>query len=216
MTQMLILQLSPRKSGTSKRLASMCSEYLMSNEKQVNLIEFYSNLDKIDMILREIEKSDTIILCGPCYINHYPADTIFLLEQINENKNILHNQNVYGIIQGGMPYIHTHESGIKTLELFCEDLNITFKGAFVIGMGAMLDGKPLDKLPNGRKVKKNYLLFLQHIVNGEHSSDELYQKAQLKLPTFLYRMLAKRMNDTIDKDLADRGIDLSKPSPYWK
>lgn len=215
MNQAVIINLSPREKGTSTMLASLCSDYLLSYDKKVKLLHLYTSIHKIDSILKEIEAADTIVFSGPCYINHFPADTIYLLEKISENKEILHNQNVYGVIQGGMPYIHTHESGVKTLELFCEELNITYRGSFVVGLGAMLNGKPLDQLINGKKVKKNYLLFLEHIVKGESSPDILYQNAQVKLPKLVYKLMAKGMNKKIDKDLEEKGIDYLQPSPYW-
>jgi hypothetical protein len=215
MSHVVIINLSPRENKTSNMLASMCSDYLLLHGKKVKLFHLYKAMKQIDSLLMGIEEAATIVFCGPCYINHFPADTIYLLEQINENKTILHNQNMYGVIQGGMPYVHTHESGVKTLELFCEDLKISYKGSFVVGLGAMLNGQKLDKLINGKKVKKNYITFLQHILNGEYSPDKLYQESQIKLPQNIYWLLSKGMNKTINKELEEKGIDYLLPSPYW-
>ena len=216
MKNVVIINLSPRKNGTSAMLAKMCKEYLLENEKNVETVDLYSHLEDMGTVLSLLDKADTIVMSGPCYIDHYPADTIYLLEQMSTHPEILHKQNLYGIIQGGMPYVHTHESGIRTLELFCQDCNINYKGAFVMGLGAMLNGQQLDKLINGKKVKKSYLAFLNNISNGEISPESLYKNVQIKMPTIVWKYLAKKMNNTINKELTEKGIDYLQPSPYWK
>lgn len=216
MKQTLIINLSPREKGSSCMLASMCKEYLLSQGKQVKLFHLYKILPSIDLLLKDVKESDTIILSGPSYINHFPADTIYLLEKLKENKHIFHNQNMYGIIQGGMPYVHTHESGVKTLALFCKDISISYKGSFIIGFGAMLNGQTLDKLINGKKVKKNFNLFLQNILEENRSPDTLFLECQIKAPGFLYQLLSGYMNKKIDKDLKEKGIDYQEESPYWQ
>lgn len=206
-----IINLSPRTSGTSAMLANLCAASLAAG-----VIDLYPNLKRPEVILEKIEESDTVILSGPCYVDSYPADTVYLLEQIKEHSDILHGQNLYGIIQGGMPYVHTHESGLKMLQLFCRDCNLNYKGGFVLGMGAMLDGKPLSKLPNAKKAEKAFAEFLHHIKIGEESPAKLYYEAQAKIPVLMCRYLSHRMNKTIDKDLKKRGIDYRQPSPYYK
>lgn len=215
MNQATIFNLSPRKNKTSNMLANTCNNYLLSFGISAKLFHLYDTLDNIDSLLAAIDKSHTIIFCGPSYINHYPADTMYLLEEIYKNQEVLHNQNVYGIIQGGMPYVHTHQSGVKTLELFCEEINISYKGSFVMGMGAMLDGQPLDKLLNGKKVKKNFQVFMENIRKGEFSSDFLYQSCQFKIPRILCKFLAKNMNQSIDKNIKKNGFNPLQASPYW-
>jgi multimeric flavodoxin WrbA len=216
MKNTIIINLSPRKSGTSKMLAMMCYDNLISNGKNVKIVDLYSYLDDIGTILNLIQEADTIVMSGPSYIDHFPADTIYLLEQMSSHREILHGQSVYGMIQGGMPYVHTHESGLKTLELFCKDCNITYKGSFVIGLGAMLNGQPIDKLINGKKVKKSYLIFLNNISDGKYSPESLYKNVQIKLPSIVYKVLANRMNKSINKELLEKEIDFLQPSPYWK
>lgn len=216
MINAVIINLSPRKEGTSAMFAKMCKEYFIAEKKNVEIVDLYPYLDKTDTILELIKEADTIVLSGPCYINHFPADTIFLLEQMINHPEILHGQYLYGIIQGGMPYVHTHESGIRTLELFCNDCNIIFKGAFVMGLGAMLNGQSLDKLINGKKVKKSFLSFLDNIVNGIFSPDSLYKDVQIKMPIFVIKYLSKRMNKSISREFKEKEIEYLQPSPYWE
>ena len=161
-----------------------------------------------------IRESESIIMVGPCYIDTYPADTVYLLEQLEINRDVLHGQDLYGVIQGGMPYVHTHESGLKMLELFAGENDLNYKGGFVIGMGAMLNGQPLDKLLNGKKVEQGFEHFLDNVAKRLNSPPDLYYQAQLKMPGLVYWLMAKMMNRKIDKDRREKGIGDQAQSPY--
>ncbi len=214
MKKILLINASPRQKGTSFVLAQMCKEYLESRGHHIKLIHLYPSLNNLDNLYRAVEEADTLILSGPCYINTYPADTIALLEELAARKELLHGKSLYGIIQGGMPYVHTHESGLSLLEMFSKKCNISFKGGFVMGMGAILNGQPITKLPNSKKIIRQLYIFFDHIEKNEVSPRQVYQAAQLKMPGFIYSIMARIMNRTIDKDLLKHGIDVKQASPY--
>jgi multimeric flavodoxin WrbA len=214
MRKMLLINASPRQKGTSFVLLQMCKAYLEDRGHQTDLIHLYSNLNNMDKLLNAIEDADTVILSGPCYINTYPADTIAFLEELSVHNEFLHGQSLYGIIQGGMPYAHTHESGLSLLDIFCRKYDMSFKGGFVMGMGAILGGQPVTKLPNSKTIIRQLNIFFDHIEKDEASPSQVYQKAQFKVPGFIYGIMAKKMNQTIDKDLRNHGIDVNQISPY--
>ena len=83
-----------------------------------------------------------------------------------------------------------------------------------MGMGAMLDGQPLNRLPNAKKVERQLMLFFKHIHNGEDSPDSVYEASLMKMPGLVTRILAALMNRKIDKTLSARGINPYQPSPY--
>lgn len=214
MKKVVIINLSPRKTGTSMMLANHCKEFLLARNCQVEILHLYPNLKNLSPLLVAIGEAQLIIMVGPCYIDTYPADTIYLLEALEKNSEVLHGQDLYGIIQGGMPYVHTHESGLKMLELFARENGLCYQGGFVIGMGAMLNGQPLNKLLNGKKVEKEFELFLENIANQENSPPELYHRAQLKMPGVIYWFMAAIMNRRIDKERREKGIGNEIKSPY--
>lgn len=214
MKKAVVINLSPRKKGTSMMLANRCQNYLVDQNYSVGIIHLYPNLKDLQPILEAIKESQTILMIGSCYINTYPADTVYLLEELQNKNEVLHGQNLYGIIQGGMPYVHTHESGLKMLELFARENGLNYKGGFVIGMGAMLNGQPLDKLINGKKVEKGFSLFMEHLAKEENSPSALYHDAQLKMPGMVYWLMAKAMNRKIEKFRQEKGIGDHQKSPY--
>lgn len=214
MKTVLIINLSPRKKGTSVMLAHRCQEFLEKGHSQVTLMHLYAHLNDLAPVLAGINGAKTIIMIGPCYIDTYPADTIYLLEAMEKNQEILHGQNLYGIIQGGMPYVHTHESGLRTLACFASENNLNYQGGFVMGLGAMLNGETLEKLPNGKKVARQFELFLNHVSKDEASPKSVYDEAQLKMPGWVYGMMAKAMNRKIDHERREMGIRDNEKSPY--
>lgn len=214
MKKKLLINASPRTKGTSFVLLQMCKEYLEDKGLMCELIHLYPSMNNKYELWKSIKDADTLIICGPCYINTYPADTISFLEELSAHEELLHGQSLYGIIQGGMPYVHTHESGLSLLDMFCKKYNMIFKGGFVMGMGAILNGQPISKLPNSKTIVRQLNIFFDNIEKDEESTPEVYQKAQFKLPSFLFSIMSKRMNRIIDKDLRKHGIDVRQISPY--
>lgn len=194
-------------------LANRCREFLLSRDYLVEILHLYPNLKDLNPLLTVINEAGSIIMVGPCYIDTYPADTVYLLEELEKNHSVLHGQTLYGIIQGGMPYVHTHESGLKMLELFARENGLRYKGGFVIGMGAMLNGRPLSKLLNGKRAEKMFGRFLENVAKQENSPAALYHEAQLKMPGLVYWLMAKIMNRKIEKERREKQGD-QKKSPY--
>lgn len=214
MKKIVLINVSPRTKGTSHVMLQMCKTHMEVSGYQTELVHLYQNLNHLDKVISAAVEADTLIISGPCYINTYPADTIALLEELLAHKEQLQGKSMYGIIQGGMPYAHTHESGLYMLVMFCRKCGVNFKGSFVMGMGAYLDGKPLSNLPNGKRVLRQLDKFFVNIVKDEVSPPELYQKAQLKLPGILFKIMVRKMNQTIDLDLKKHGIDVNQINPY--
>jgi multimeric flavodoxin WrbA len=214
MRNILLINLSPRTQGTSFMLLQKCADYLTARGHLAKLIHLYPSLKDKTQLLKAVNAADTLILGGPCYVNTYPAETLTLLEELSAHKDILHGQSLYGIIQGGMPYAHTHESGLALLEIFGLKCNVNYKGGFVMGLGAMLNGKPLEKLLNGKTVIRQFEIFSEHISRDENTPKEDYLKAQFQVPVFIFRIMAIGMNRRIKKDLQKRGIDINQKSPY--
>lgn len=214
MKRFLLINLSPRREGTSVTLLNACKEYLDAKGHLCGTMNLYPSLKDPVALFEAVAGTDALVFSGPCYINTYPADTIWLLQELAARRELLHGQTVYGMIQGGMPYAHTHASGLTMLELFCRKTGLQYNGGFVMGLGAMLNGQPLSKLFNAKAVVRQLNVFFGHVDKGEVSPPAVYEAATLKLPALIYRVMAKMMNRIQDKDLKSRGIDIHQPSPY--
>jgi len=215
MKKALAINVSPRKEGTSAMLVNILKSELEDLGNKVNIAHLYSHIKNFETVFDMINDADTIIVCGPCYVNTYPADTTRFLEEMATKRDIFHGQNLYGIIQGGMPYAHTHISGLNMLKIFAAKVGMQYKGGFVMGLGAMLEGQPISKLPNGKKVMRQLNVFYRNIHNGKESPDCLYEAALLKMPGIITRVLVAVMNRRIDKIFSAKGMDAHQPSPYF-
>jgi len=214
MRNIVAINVSPRKQGTSVTLLKCLRDELEQRGNHVHIVHLYSHLKNMQPISDAVNNADTIVISGPTYTNTYPADTTRLLEEWFSSPDILHGQNLYGIIQGGMPYAHTHISGLNMLSIFASKVNLRYQGGFIMGLGAMLNGQPLSKLPNSKKVERQLGIFFEHIAKGEESSNCVYEVSLIKIPRFIVRMLVVLVNRKTDKEYAERGMNASQSSPY--
>jgi len=206
--QVLLMSASPRSEGTSTMLLQRIQRTIGGD-----IVFLYK--EKTETLLDRIEKAETIVLSGPCYINSYPSPVIALLEAAAE-RSPWRGQNLYGIINGGMPYIHTHQSGIDSLEIFAEQCNFTWKGGFVLGGGAMLNGQPLEKHLAAKRVVPAFDAFTQHIAAKEASPKSLYVDAQPIPGKLTTRFFAKMLSFMVTRNLKKHGHDIRGPRAYFK
>ncbi len=192
-------------------LANLCKTYLEGYGQQAEVVQLYSD-GGMDDVINAVQSADTVVISGPCYVNTYPAMVTKLLTEWE--RRALRGQKVYGIIQGGMPYTHTHKSGLNLLEVFADKTGLRYHGGFVCGMGAMVDGVSLDRLPNAKKMKRQLNVFFANIRDGKVSGDAVYESAAMKMPTLLAKLLARMLSRSVDKSYAELGLDAKRDSPY--
>lgn len=190
----LLICASPRKKGTSMML-------LERIEKSIGgKIIFLPQKGSFDEIVNYMQKAETIIISGPTYINSYPARLYELLEFASNNYSF-NNQKLYGIINGGMPYIHTHEHGLRYLKLFAQENNLKWMGGFVLTTGAILDGQPLEKHLNSKKVIENFDKFVNCINQQVYASESLSLKSEYIPPKFMVYIISKILTYKVVRNL---------------
>lgn len=205
------INLSPRKAGTSAMLAEMTGRML----SHPGTIYHYPDLLRADGDEREewLSGYDVLVFSGPCYIMTYPADALIVFDLLKRHACMV-GKKIYGIIQGGMPTLHTHEHGLESLKLFAGQCNAQYMGGFVMGLGAMLDGRPPEHLPNGKKVIKQLEIFAACVEKGIYADPKIYEAAEIKIPVPVLKAMAFSMNRSMIRDMKRRGIDYKAESPY--
>lgn len=214
MAAYLVLNLSPRPKGTSAMLSRQCAEYLVNQGKTARAMGLYKHLTDLSPLLEAARDADALVFIGPCYLNTYPADTYRLLAAMCESGIEYTGKRVYAMIQGGMPYAHTHENGLSAVRLFAGQCGAQYMGGFVMGLGPLVDGESLDKLPHAKKVKRALDGFFAQIANLQPAPNAQYMKAQFPTPPLLGYVLTKFMNRGRRKDFEAHGIDYNQPNPY--
>ncbi|NMA17772.1 MAG: NAD(P)H-dependent oxidoreductase [Clostridiaceae bacterium] len=205
----MLLCASPRRKGTSAMLLERVRNLTGGD------VVFLPQKDSLEEFAMTMKQAETIVISGPCYINTYPARLIELLETASRSGGFS-GQKLYGIINGGMPYIHTHRHGLTTLQLFAEQNHLSWQGGFVLGGGAMLDGKPLENHMSRKKVVPAFNQFIRHIAEGSSSLDSLYEQAQTPPGRFVTRIFSKFLTSMVLKNLKKHGHDPNAPNWYLR
>ena len=83
-----------------------------------------------------------------------------------------------------------------------------------MGMGAMLNGQPPEKLFNVKRVIPQLRLFFDHVEKGEESPRQVFEAARLRMPGPVWRLMARYAKKSMDRDLQKHGMDVKQQSPY--
>ena len=205
----LLLCASPRRMGTSAMLLKRI-QAVSGGE-----IIYLPQKGSLDETVLAMQKAPAIVISGPCFINTYPARLIELLEAASLTGGF-EGQKLYGVINGGMPYVHTHRHGLTCLQLFAEKNRLDWQGGFALGGGAMLDGKPLEQHLNRKKIVPAFDLFIQHIAEGSPSPDSLYEQAQIPPGKIMTRVFAKILSFMVVRRIKKFGHDPEAPNWYLR
>lgn len=208
-TKLLLLCASPRREGTSAMLLERIRAVTGGE------VVFLPQKDSLDKLAQAMRQAETIVVSGPSYINTYPARLVELLETATRLGGFS-GQKLYGIINGGMPYMHTHRHGLSILKLFAEQNMLHWQGGFVLGGGAMLDGQPLEKHMNRKRIVPAYDRFIQHVAEGTPSSDTLYEQAQTPPGRLVTLIFAKLLTFMVEKRIKEYGHDPAAPNWYLR
>ncbi len=207
--EIMLLCASPRRKGTSTMLLERIRD-ITGGE-----IFFLPQRGGLDELVTAMQQAKTIVISGPCYINTYPARLVELLEMAAQVGGFS-GQKLYGIINGGMPYVHTHRHGLILLQLFAEQNHLTWQGGFVLGGGAMLDGNSLENHMGRKKVVPAFDQFVRNIKEGTLATDSLYEQVQFAPGIFVTRIFARLMTFLVEKNLKKYGHDPKAPNWYLR
>ncbi len=205
----LLICASPRSNGTSAMLLERVSD-ITGGE-----LHFIPRKGSLDKLVAKMQAAAAIVISGPCYVNTCPARLIELLETASMSGGFS-TQKLYGIINGGMPYIHTHQHGMMLLQNFAKQNNLLWQGGFILGVGAMLDGQDLEKHIRQKTVVPAFNQFIEHIVAGTASPDSLYEEAQKPPGPLMTRIAAKFLTSMVIKNIKKHGHDPEAPNWYLR
>lgn len=208
-SEIVLICASPRRRGTSAMLLERIRAVTGGE------VVYLPQKGSLEALVQTMRQASTIVISGPSYINTYPARLIELLETASSTGGFS-GQKMYGIINGGMPYIHTHRHGLICLHLFAEQNNLLWQGGFVLGGGAILDGKPLEKHMNRKKIVPAFDQFIRHIQTGTSSPDSLYEQAQSPPGKIITGIIAKLLTSKVERNLKKYGHDPKAPNWYLR
>lgn len=207
--EIMLLCASSRRKGTSAMLLERIR--LVTGGEVI----FLPQKGSLNEVILAMQQAAAIVISGPCYINTYPARLVELLETASLMGGFS-GQKLYGVINGGMPYVHTHRHGLSCLKLFAKQNHLSWQGGFVLGGGAMLDGQPLEKHMNRKKIVPAFDRYIRHIAEGGPSPDCLYEQAQTPPGHIMTRVFARLLTFMVVRRIKKHGHDPDAPNWYLR
>lgn len=139
---------------------------ITKNLDKYNIFEL-KNKD-YDNIINSINKSDTIILVFPLYVDSPTSITISFLDYIIDNQISLKNKNIYTIINCGFREGEQNITALNIIKRCCEKTEANYKGSLLIGSGEIV-GKKKYKFISNNVLKK--LKEFSNIINENRNKE---------------------------------------------
>ncbi|PKM94347.1 MAG: hypothetical protein CVU84_09745 [Firmicutes bacterium HGW-Firmicutes-1] len=215
MLKYLLINGSPRKTGTSysfARTIKMLIEKEGNNAEIIHVYDYFDGKESIHNLKTIIPEYDTLALIAPLYVDTLPyPDIWFLEEMLKDCKDELNTKGLFAIGQCGFPDITRCEPLLDVCKFFAEETKMNWLGGLAYGGGAILNGALLENLgKKGETITAAFKCALDSI----HQNKPISQKAQalitLKIPKLLYRPLAVFLNNNARKTAKKNGICLER------
>lgn len=219
MQQLLLLNGSVRKQGTSKCFMEYIAEQLLKKGKAVRAIDLIDVFDhKIAMqeLIGQIKAADCIGIVSCCYSNSLAYPTIVVLEQLaRQGKEELKGKRIFAIAHGGMPYLDVHEHCILLCQCFANEMQMDYIGGAIRGLTPIINGEKLDeKNKMAKKIMKGLDLLVDDILNDRSISSKVQDIFNINIPSIVNYPLAAFMNHLQEKDRKAKGIINFDKQPY--
>jgi multimeric flavodoxin WrbA len=211
----LLLVGSPKGPGsTSKSLGTFLLDHLHEKGFETERIYVYPSVKDErghENLFSAIDHSDILILAFPLYVDSLPSPVIGALEIIAEHRREMDKpkrQSFVAICNCGFPETHQTETALAICRRFALETGMEWAGGLGLGMGAAIDGKPLEKLGfMTRNVRKSLKLTANALASGNPVPQEaLDLMAKPFMPIWLYLWFGNlgwrrqaRKNGVLDK-----------------
>ena len=140
--------------------------------------------DSYETIIDSINKSDTIVLAFPLYVDSPPSKVLSLLDYIIDNKINIKNKLIYVIVNCGFREGIQNKTAVDIIKLWCKKTNAKYMSSIQIGAGEIIGNKKYKIMSTTarRKLKK----FSKIIKNKQKHSDIITTVDYLTNKTFCY------------------------------
>ena len=157
-----------------------------------NYLDDYNTYDLINHnftdIISSINKSDTIILAFPLYVDSPNSLTLQLLDYIYDNNIDLANKNLYVIINCGFREGTHNITALNIIKNWAKKININYKGAILIGAGEIVGKKKYNYITS---IATNKLKKFSKCIKDNQTTKDIITTMDL-LTNRLYIMFANK------------------------
>lgn len=210
---LLLLNGSPRKNGTSYSFARTLGIQAEKNNHIVNIVHVYDYFDgkeTIDSLWELIAQCDCIGLIAPLYVDTLPYPDIWLLEILKQQnyQDLLTDKDFFVICQYGFPDITRSEPLLNTCEFFAKDCKMHWLGGLGYGGGPMINGTLIEDLgKQGKKITAVFDKLLDAVMYRKSIPIDCQAQFGVKIPKYMYPFLSFYLNGKAYKEAKKHGIE---------
>lgn len=190
--------------GSPKVINSNSSYFINIITKNLDEYNIFELKEKdYNNIINSINKTETIILAFPLYVDSPTSITLAFLDYIVDNEITLKDKSIYTIINCGFREGEQNITALNIIKRWCEKVKATYKGSILIGAGEIVGNKKYKFI--SKKALKNLKEFSNVIKKNKNK--EIITTMDL-LKDKLYCFLANiswnkkgRLNNLTKKEL---------------
>ena len=190
--------------GSPKVINSNSSYFINLITKKLDKYNIFELKDtNFNNIIDSINKSKTIILVFPLYVDSPTSVTLAFLDYIIDNKITLNDKSIYTIINCGFKEGKQNISALNIIKRWCEKVEANYKGSILIGASEIV-GKKKYKFISNKALKslKEFSNIIKENKNKEiiTTMDLLNDKAYCILANLSWNKKG-RINNLTKKEL---------------
>jgi hypothetical protein len=195
----LLLVGSPRESkSNSFSLGSFLMKKLSENGVETTTImvkDALKSKERVEDMLKEIDKTELIVLAFPLYVDSLPAMDIKLLQIISEHRSgSTDRKGFIPLVNCGFPEAHHNGTAISICRNFASRANLEWRGGLSLGGGMAIASRPLEESGGvARNVIKSLEMAAQSLAVEEPIPKESEERMALPVaPKWLFVRLGNR------------------------
>ena len=193
--------------GNSAKFARKLKASLNTDPEIIDLRE---HLDDVSGLVQELEKTETIVLCMPLYVDGLPAQLIRLMETFRREYRG-GKARIYLLANMGLYESKQLRNLFSAVRQWCADMDFEYCGGLGISagelIGTLIDQKSFDNISNKKVIEG--IECLAEAVNSGKVMEDIFAEPH-HFPRWLYIAIANTNWNRLAKKAGIRPKDLYK------
>ena len=193
--------------GNSAKFARKLKASLNTDPEIIDLRE---HLDDVSGLVQELEKTETIVLCMPLYVDGLPAQLIRLMETFRREYRG-GKARIYLLANMGLYESKQLRNLFSAVRQWCADMDFEYCGGLGINagelIGTLIDQKSFDNISNKKVIEG--IECLAEAVNSGKVMEDIFAEPH-HFPRWLYIAIANTNWNRLAKKAGIRPKDLYK------
>ncbi len=191
--------------GNSAKFARKLKEQLKADPE---IIDLRNRMDDMPGLVHELEKTETIVLCMPLYVDGLPAQVIRLLETFQKEYRG-GRARIYLLANMGLYESKQLVNLFGAIRRWCAEMDFEYCGGLGISagelVGTLIDQRSFDNISN-KKVLEG-ISCLAKAINNESAMEDVFAEPH-HFPRWLYILIANTNWNRLAKKAGIKPKDL--------